>query len=91
LLSGADAWALTGNTGMTLREIQVKIAKEELILTEDGVEVEQESTPSTFIMMGLNLEDVQYVLTKVLGVRANGNHRRRLEIDIKALKNPSAT
>ncbi|KAJ7303696.1 hypothetical protein DFH08DRAFT_721911, partial [Mycena albidolilacea] len=62
-------------TGMTLREIQVKIAKEELILTEDGVEVEQESTPSTFIMMGLNLEDVQ----------------RRLEIDIKALKNPSVT
>lgn len=75
LLCSAEARALTGDAGMTLREIQVKIAKEELILTEDGVEVEQESTPSTFIMMGLNLEDVQYIFTKVLGVQANGKHR----------------
>ncbi|KAJ7715053.1 hypothetical protein B0H16DRAFT_1340272, partial [Mycena metata] len=58
----------------TLRDIQLKIAGEELIRTEDGVEVEQDSTPSTFISMGLSIEDAQ----------------RRLEIDIKALQNPTA-
>ncbi|KAJ7038483.1 hypothetical protein C8F04DRAFT_1256091 [Mycena alexandri] len=58
----------------TLRDIQLKIAGEELIRTEDGVEVEQENTPSTFITMGLSIEDAQ----------------RRLEIDIKALQHPTA-
>ncbi|KAJ7025052.1 hypothetical protein C8F04DRAFT_968268 [Mycena alexandri] len=59
----------------TLRDIQLKIAEEELILTEDGVEVEQETTPSTFIVMGLSLEDAQ----------------RRLEIDVKAVQHPTAS
>ncbi|KAJ6454053.1 hypothetical protein C8R47DRAFT_997428 [Mycena vitilis] len=59
----------------TLRDIQLKIAAEELICTEDGVEVEQESTPSTFITTGLELENIQ----------------RRLEIDVKALRDPTAT
>ncbi|KAJ7078694.1 hypothetical protein B0H15DRAFT_924757 [Mycena belliarum] len=59
----------------TLRDIQLAIAQEEFIRTEDGVEIEQESTPGTFIMMGLELEDIQ----------------RRLEIDVKALQHPSAT
>ncbi|KAJ7066855.1 hypothetical protein B0H15DRAFT_958289 [Mycena belliarum] len=62
-------------TVTTLRDIQLKIATEEFICTEDGVEVEQESTPSTFIMMGLDLEDMQ----------------RRLEIDVKSLQTPTAT
>jgi hypothetical protein len=43
----------------SLRDIQVRIAEEELILTEDGMEVEQESTPGTFITMGLGIEDIQ--------------------------------
>ncbi|KAJ7165774.1 hypothetical protein C8R46DRAFT_899899 [Mycena filopes] len=59
----------------TLRDIQLQIAREELIMTEDGVEVEQESTPSTFINMGLDIEDAQ----------------RRLEIDVKALQHPTAS
>jgi hypothetical protein len=37
----------------------VCIAEEELILTEDGLEVEQESMPGTFTMMGLGIEDIQ--------------------------------
>ncbi|KAJ7654164.1 hypothetical protein B0H17DRAFT_1214490 [Mycena rosella] len=60
---------------MTLHDIQLQLAEEELICTEDGVEVEQESTPSTFVMMGLDIEGLQ----------------RRLEIDVKALQHPSAT
>ncbi|KAJ7036101.1 hypothetical protein C8F04DRAFT_954156, partial [Mycena alexandri] len=59
----------------TLQDIQLRIAGEELIRTEDGVEVEQENTPSTFISMGLSIEDTQ----------------RRLEIDIKALQHPTAS
>ncbi|KAF8125542.1 hypothetical protein K438DRAFT_1535231, partial [Mycena galopus ATCC 62051] len=59
----------------TLRDVQLALAKEELISTEDSVEVEQESTPSSFVSMGLAIEDQQ----------------RRLEIDIKGLKDPSPT
>ncbi|KAJ6463767.1 hypothetical protein C8R47DRAFT_1079761 [Mycena vitilis] len=59
----------------TLRDIQLELATEEFICTEDGVEVEREHTPSTFITMGLNIEDTQ----------------RRLEVDVKALKDPSPT
>ncbi|KAJ7164850.1 hypothetical protein C8R43DRAFT_1122730 [Mycena crocata] len=49
----------------TLRDIQATLAQAEMIATSDGVEIEQESTPSTFITMGLAVEDAQ----------------RRLEID----------
>jgi hypothetical protein len=49
---------LRKHTVTTLRDIQVRIAEEELILTEDGVEIEQESIPSTFIVMGLGLENL---------------------------------
>ncbi|KAJ7026921.1 hypothetical protein C8F04DRAFT_1267519 [Mycena alexandri] len=58
----------------TLRDIQLKIASEEFICTEDGVEVEREHTPGTFITMGLELEQVQ----------------RKLAVDVCALKDPSA-
>jgi hypothetical protein len=76
----------------TLREIQLAIATEELISTEDGVEVEQESTPSTFITMGLGIEDTQCVYI-YMGTERELTviRRRRLEIDIKALQHPSAT
>ncbi|KAJ7431147.1 hypothetical protein B0H11DRAFT_2165768 [Mycena galericulata] len=57
----------------TLRDIQVLIATEEYICTDDGVEVEREHTPGSFIAMGLELEELQ----------------RRLEVDIRALKDPS--
>ncbi|KAJ7456319.1 hypothetical protein B0H11DRAFT_1925843 [Mycena galericulata] len=57
----------------TLREIQLQIASEEFLCTDDGIEVEQENTPGMFIAMGLELEEVQH----------------RLEVDIRALKDPS--
>ncbi|KAJ7446064.1 hypothetical protein FB451DRAFT_1412426 [Mycena latifolia] len=60
--------------GRTLRDIQLQIAEEEFLCTDDGVEVEQEHSPGMFISMGLSIEEQQ----------------RRLEIDVKALKDPSA-
>ncbi|KAJ7761160.1 hypothetical protein DFH07DRAFT_957235 [Mycena maculata] len=57
----------------TLRDIQLGIATEEYICTDDGVEVEHEHTPGTFITMGMELEELQ----------------RRLEVDVHALKDPS--
>ncbi|KAJ7665761.1 hypothetical protein B0H17DRAFT_1336399 [Mycena rosella] len=57
----------------TLREIQLAIAQEEFLCTDDRVEVEQEHLPGMFISMGLDLEEQQ------------------LEIDVKALKDPSPT
>jgi hypothetical protein len=44
---------------MTMAEIKRKLAKEELLRSGEGVEVEQEDTPSTFILMGLELEESQ--------------------------------
>jgi hypothetical protein len=43
----------------TLREIKNKLAKEELLRSGEGTEVEHEDTPSTFIVMGLEIEDIQ--------------------------------
>ncbi|KAJ7641081.1 hypothetical protein FB45DRAFT_1021857 [Roridomyces roridus] len=59
----------------TLRDIQVQIATEEYICTEDGLEIEREHTLGAFVSMGLDLEEAQ----------------RRLEIDVRALKEPSPT
>ncbi|KAJ7818600.1 hypothetical protein B0H14DRAFT_2601175 [Mycena olivaceomarginata] len=57
----------------TLRDIQLRIAVEEFVCTKDGVEIERDHTPGSFITMGLELEQVQ----------------RKLEIDLRALKDPS--
>jgi hypothetical protein len=43
----------------TLKDIQLTIATEELIWTEDKVAVEQEATPGTFIAEGLAIEKQQ--------------------------------
>ncbi|KAJ7611265.1 hypothetical protein FB45DRAFT_1119943 [Roridomyces roridus] len=57
----------------TLRDIQLQIATEEYMCTDHGVEIEREHTPGSFISMGMELEEVQ----------------RRLEVDVKALKDPT--
>jgi hypothetical protein len=53
------AWILIVVLVTTLRDIQLKIAEEELFWTDDGVEIEQEHSPGSFISMGLELEQVQ--------------------------------
>ncbi|KAJ7435889.1 hypothetical protein B0H11DRAFT_1755463 [Mycena galericulata] len=58
---------------MSMKEIVMKLAKEELVRNGEGVEAEREDTPSTFILMGLAIEDSQ----------------RYLAIDVKALANPT--
>jgi hypothetical protein len=42
-----------------LRDIQLEIAKEEFMCTEDGVEVEREHSPGGFLTMGLEVEEAQ--------------------------------
>ncbi|KAF7361099.1 CxC2 domain-containing protein [Mycena sanguinolenta] len=59
--------------GMTMREIRLKLAKEELLRSGEEEEVEQEETPSTFILMGLQIEESQ----------------RYLVVDVKAVANPT--
>ncbi|KAJ6574049.1 hypothetical protein B0H19DRAFT_1208169 [Mycena capillaripes] len=58
---------------MSMAQIRTKLAKEELLRSGEGVEVEREDTPSTFIMMGLEIEESQ----------------RHLAIDVKAVANPT--
>ncbi|KAF7357237.1 CxC2 domain-containing protein [Mycena sanguinolenta] len=58
---------------MSMRDIRTKLAKEELLRSGEGDEVEREDTPSTFILMGLEIEESQ----------------RHLAIDVKAVANPT--
>lgn len=44
---------------MTMQEIRRKLEKEELLRSGEGAEVEREDTPSTFILMGLEIEETQ--------------------------------
>ncbi|KAF8146729.1 hypothetical protein K438DRAFT_2092496 [Mycena galopus ATCC 62051] len=62
-----------GNEVTTMKEIRLRLAQEELIRNGEGVEVEREDTPSTFMMMGLEIEESQ----------------RHLAIDVKAISNPT--
>ncbi|KAJ7148600.1 hypothetical protein C8R46DRAFT_1231115 [Mycena filopes] len=57
----------------TLRDIQLDIAREEFLCTDDGIEIERDHTPGTFISMGIDLEEAQ----------------RRLAVDVRALRDPS--
>ncbi|KAJ7016855.1 hypothetical protein C8F04DRAFT_1215328 [Mycena alexandri] len=59
---------------MTMQEIRLKLVKEELMRSGEGVEVEREDTPSTFILMGLEIEESQ----------------RHLAVDVKAIANPTS-
>ncbi|KAJ6488781.1 hypothetical protein C8R45DRAFT_826688 [Mycena sanguinolenta] len=58
---------------MSLGDIRTKLAKEELLRSGEGDEVEREDTPSTFILMGLEIEESQ----------------RYLAVDVKAVANPT--
>lgn len=42
-----------------MKEILLRLAKKELIRNEEGIKVEREDTPSTFILMGLEIEESQ--------------------------------
>jgi hypothetical protein len=44
---------------MAMREIRLKLRKEELLESGAGTEVEREDTPSTFLIMGLEIEQSQ--------------------------------
>ncbi|KAJ7705920.1 hypothetical protein B0H16DRAFT_1345957 [Mycena metata] len=62
--------------GVTLKEIRILLAAEEYAKTGDGTEVEREDTPSTFVTMGMEVEEAQ----------------RQLAVAIKAAgPNPSPT
>ncbi|KAJ7510750.1 hypothetical protein B0H11DRAFT_1701190 [Mycena galericulata] len=62
-------------TVLTMKEIRLKLQKEELLRSGEGVEVEREDTPTTFIIMGLEIEESQ----------------RHLAIDVKATATPTDT
>ncbi|KAJ7839911.1 hypothetical protein B0H13DRAFT_1649958 [Mycena leptocephala] len=53
----------------TLKDVRLKLAKEEYARTGDDTEVEREDTPSTFLSMGMDIE----------------NDQRQLAVDIKAI------
>ncbi|KAJ7667892.1 hypothetical protein DFH06DRAFT_983104 [Mycena polygramma] len=58
----------------TLKEVRLKLADEEYARTGDGTEVEREDTPSTFISMGMELEESQYVndsMALILGLMSH--------------------
>ncbi|KAJ6448608.1 hypothetical protein DFH09DRAFT_965993 [Mycena vulgaris] len=56
----------------TLKDVRLKLAQEEYARTGDGDEVECEDTPSTFISMGMEIEETQRQLA--VTIRACGAH-----------------
>ncbi|KAJ7740190.1 hypothetical protein DFH07DRAFT_870303 [Mycena maculata] len=70
----------TTEKGLTMKEIWVRLAKEELIRSGEGVEVEREDTPTTFILMGLEIEESQRQLA--IGVKANATPTELQTINI---------
>jgi hypothetical protein len=80
----------------SLRAIQLKFAEEEYVCTDGSseavVEVAQAYTQGTFITMGLEIEETQCVYQVWLFVfGADWFNRRRLAVDVRALKDPSPT
>ncbi|KAJ7024801.1 hypothetical protein C8F04DRAFT_1192096 [Mycena alexandri] len=59
----------------TMKDIQLRLGKEELTRTGLGVEIERQHTSSTFVTMGLEIEQSQRILT----------------IDLAAMKDPTTT
>ncbi|KAJ7623110.1 hypothetical protein DFH06DRAFT_1142895 [Mycena polygramma] len=57
----------------TMKDIRLRLGKEELTRMEEGVEVERRHTSSTFVSMGLEIEQSQRILA----------------IDVKALADPT--
>ncbi|KAF8196245.1 hypothetical protein K438DRAFT_1967959 [Mycena galopus ATCC 62051] len=58
-----------------LRAIQLEIAMEEFVSAGNGMEIKREHTPGGFLTLGLEIEETQ----------------RRLTVDVRTLKDPSAT
>ncbi|KAJ7119307.1 hypothetical protein C8R43DRAFT_1090958 [Mycena crocata] len=61
------------HAGSTMQDVRLRLGKEELTRTGANIEIEKEQTPSTFITLGLDIEQSQRILT----------------IDMKALSDPS--
>ncbi|KAJ6517558.1 hypothetical protein DFH09DRAFT_1332356 [Mycena vulgaris] len=76
---GADSPFEVTETVMTMKDIRLKLTKEELIRSGEGVEVEREDTATTFILMGLEIEESQRHLA--IDVKANGSPTDLQEID----------
>ncbi|KAJ7446784.1 hypothetical protein FB451DRAFT_1343526 [Mycena latifolia] len=70
---GIDSPYETSKPVHTMKDICLRLGKEELTRTGAGVQIERQHTSSTFITMGLEIEHSQRILT----------------IDMKALKDPT--
>ncbi|KAJ7164587.1 hypothetical protein C8R43DRAFT_1122464 [Mycena crocata] len=51
---------------ITLKKIHLELAAKEYAETGDGIELERENTPSTFIMMGMAIEETQRQLAIIV-------------------------
>ncbi|KAJ6489344.1 hypothetical protein C8R47DRAFT_1071689 [Mycena vitilis] len=71
---GFDSPFETSAVVHTMKDIRLRLGKEELTRTGAGIEIERHHTSSTFITMGLEIEQSQRILT----------------VDMKALADPSA-
>ncbi|KAJ6564322.1 hypothetical protein B0H19DRAFT_1140795 [Mycena capillaripes] len=80
----------------TLKDVRLKLAEEEYARTGDGTEVEREDTPSTFISMGMELEEAQRqlaVFIKAAGTKPTTavqleilKRRTQLRVRLKAFR-----
>ncbi|KAJ7737187.1 hypothetical protein DFH07DRAFT_870629 [Mycena maculata] len=65
----------------TLKDVRLKLAAEEYARTGDGVEVEREDTPSTFLTMGMEIEEAQRQLAiSIKSIGANPTVTQKIDI-----------
>ncbi|KAK6977280.1 hypothetical protein R3P38DRAFT_3237413 [Favolaschia claudopus] len=64
----------------SLKEICLQLGKDELTRTGQGIEIERQHTSSTFIALGLNIEDSQRVLA--VDIKATTDRSPSQELDL---------
>lgn len=52
-----------------MKDVELQLAKEEFEVTASSVQVVHESSRSMFVVLGLEIEDLQYVCSLVAGLR----------------------
>ncbi|KAJ7127333.1 hypothetical protein C8R43DRAFT_1134828 [Mycena crocata] len=66
--------------GKSLKQIRLELARQEYARTGDNIEVEREDSPSTFLVMGMDLENAQRELA--IAIKAAGpNPSTTMELD----------
>lgn len=70
---------------VTLKDVRLRLAREEYDRNGDGEELGREETPSTFLSVGMDIEEAQCVYFLGMERTVLTDDRRQLAVDIRAM------